>query len=356
MDRSPVRAGSTRRARQRALPQVGRGGLLLAVFVVLIALLGAAVVRWRPSEATNSPFATVQARWTVANLTGEEAFVGLGIFVYRPNWDGPAQVFPGPVLLQVQDAQAPVRMRFEGDVAVHRASDGGAPEVTTDGSGAASATPVAAGGQDVTLETGDLVAVPARTRFSVTTGEGETVRFLAVAVLPEGPPATPGVQQVEWRAWGNVAPVLGMPLVVTIEDVELAGGEAYQFQRARGPALLSVEGSGDGTQSIALTVTKGLGTYLRMAEFPAWDLTATAAYEAVQTPTILNRERAFDARSGAFLPAGTTARLHNRSLVDGTGVVLVTFDGPTVVTPVPSPTFRPTVRATATATGTRPAG
>jgi len=84
----------------------------------------------------------------------------------------------------------------------------------------------------------------------------------------------------------------------------------------------------------------------------------------VRTPTILNRERAFDARSGAFLPAGTAARLRNRSLVDGTGVVMVTFDGPSIVTPLPSPTTKPivrptrspTVRPTVTPTGTRPAG
>ncbi|HEY7032114.1 MAG TPA: hypothetical protein VH482_12325 [Thermomicrobiales bacterium] len=327
-------------------------------FAVAIAVVGALVVEWRPSAATNDPYTNVEARWTVENLDDQGAFVGLGVFVFRPDWDGPAQVFPGPLLLQVQDAQAPVRVRFGGAVEVERAGDG-APILTTDGAGAASAT-ATAGAQELTLGPGDLVAIPPWTPFAVTTGAGETVRFLAVAILPDGPPSTPGVQQVEWRAWGEVAPVLGMPVEVTLADVELAGGEVYQFRRERGPALLSVEGSGDGVQPVALTVTKGRGTYLRMAEFPAWDLTATAAYDAVETPTILLRERAFDARSGAFLPAGTTARLHNRSLVDGTGVVMVTFDGPTIVTPLPSPTtkpfirptFSPTVKATVGITGT----
>jgi hypothetical protein len=338
----------------------------LAVFALAIAALGAMVARWKPSVATNTPYTTVGARWTVTNLDAPGAFVGLGVFVFRPNWNGPAQEFPGPVLLQVQDAQAPVRMRFAGEVGVHRATDGGAPILTTDGAAAVAATP--APDQELTLAMGDLVAVPAGTAFTTTTGEGETIRMLAIAVLPDGPPSTSGVQQVEWRAWGEVEPVLGMPLVVTVADIELAGGEVYEFQRERGPALLSVEGAADGPQSIALTMTKGRGTYLRMADFPAWDLTATAEYDAVQTPTLLLRERTFDSRSGAFLPAGTAARLRNRSLVDGTGLVMVTFDGPTIVTPLPSPTtfliLRPTrsptvgpaASPTVTRTGTPSAG
>lgn len=354
MDLSPDRPESGRRTRQSSLPRLDRGGLLLVGLVGVIALLGAAVVEWRPPVVANSPYSTVQARWTVAGLTDPEAFVGLGYFVFRSNWNGPAQVFGGPVLLRVQETQAPVRMQFTGDVAVQRAGDG-EPGLTTGGSDAVSATPTARG-QELTLATGDLVAIPAWTPFVVITGAGQAVRFLAIAILPDGPPATPGIQQVEWRAWGQVAPVLEIPQQVTVEDIELGGGEAYEFQRARGPALLSVEGSGDGIQPVALTVTKGSGVYLRMFDSPVWDLTTRAAYQAVPTATVLNRERAFDPRSGAFLPAGTAARLRNKSLVDGTGVLMVTFDGPSVVTPVPSPTATPTVRPTSTPMGTRTTG
>lgn len=303
-----------------------------------IGVLAAGLVRWRPTATTNDPYTTVVARWTVGEIAGPRAFVGLGVFVYRPNWSGEPQVFNGPVLLEVDEAQAPVNIKFSGEVARGHRGEGGL------STGLTETTPAAGTAAEATLTTGDLVAVPAGTGFTIATGDNEVVRLQAVVVLPDGPPATPGIPQVEWRSWGTVAPAPSVPLVVTVADMRLAGGEEYRFRRERGPALISIEGSGDGTQSIALTVTKGRGAYLRVAEIAPWELTESVSYVATQTPTSLNRERAFDARSGAFLPTGTEAKLRNRSLVDGTGVRLVTFDGAEVTTPAATPT------------GTRPAG
>lgn len=302
--------------------------------MAVIGVLAAGVLRWRPAVAENDTFMARMARWTVNEVRGDQAFVGLAVFTYRPNWEGPEQTFPGPVLLQVVESSAPVRARFSGEVTIGKTGE----ELPADQPNAVSG--------ETELSQGDLVALPAGTGVAVTTGEGETVRLTAIAILPSGPPSTPGIEQAEWRTWGVVRPVPDTPLVVSVYDVELAGGEAYQFSRDRGPALLSVEGSGDGAQSIALSVTRGRGTYLRIADVPPFDLEGPVSYDAVQTPTT-NRERVFDARSGAFLPSGTVATIHNRSLVDGTGVVMVTFDGPAVVSPAPTPTPTPL--------GTRPA-
>jgi hypothetical protein len=310
-----------------------------AVLVAVIGVLAAGVVRWPPAEAENDPYMTLIARWSVGELSGNRAFVGLGVFTYRANWEGAEQTFPGPVLLQVAESSAPVRARFSGEVTIGKTGE----ELPAD-----QAKPAAG---ETVLSQGDLIALPARTGFAVTTGEGETVRLMAIAILPSGPPSTPGIEQAEWRTWGVVTPVPETPLVVSVHDLELAGGEVYEFRRDRGPALLSVEGAAaGGAQSIALSMARGRGTYLRVADVPPFDLEGPVSYDAVQTPTT-SRERVFDARSGAFLPAGTTARIRNRSLVDGTGVVMVTFDGPNVMTPAPTPT----PAATPIPLGTRPA-
>ncbi len=318
-------------------PNNRRDLAVAAVLLALIGVLAAGVARWRPAVAENDPYLVMMARWTVGEVSGDQAFVGLGVFTYRPNWDGPEQTFPGPVLLQVVESSAPVRARFSGEVTI-----GETGEELPAGQATAAV-------DETVLARGDLVALPAGTGFAVTTGEGETVRLMAIAILPGGPPSTPGIEQAEWRAWGIVKPAPETPLVVSVYDLELAGGETYQFRRDRGPALLSVDGSGDGAQSIAMAVFRGRGTYLRVADVPPFDLEGPVTYRAVQTPTT-SRERVFDARSGAFLPAGATARLRNRSLVDGTGVVMVTFDGPNVVPPAPTAT--PVV--TPTPLGTRP--
>jgi hypothetical protein len=327
-----------------------RGLITAAALIILIGVLAAAVVRWRPTEAVNDPYRELVARWSVGEVKGDQAFVGLGMFVYRQNWQGPAQTFAGPVLLQVTETQAPVRVQFSGEVAVGRS---GEVELRTGAPATPAATPVAA---EAILSAGDLVALPAGTGFSVRTGDGEVVRLMAIAILPKGPPSTPGIEHAEWRTWGIVKPVPETPLVVTLSNLELGGGEGYQFRRDRGPALLYVQGLGDGAQSIALTVTKGRGAYQRVTDLAPWELTEPVSYTAPQTPTTLNRERTFEARAGVFLPAGTQGRVRNRSLVDGTGVLMVTFDGPRAVTPAPVPTdVRPTPRPTVTPTGTRPA-
>lgn len=319
-------------------PSNRRDLAIAAVLVLVIGVLAAGIVRWRPAEAKNDPYLVLMARWTVSEVTGNQAFVGLAVLTYRPNWDGPEQTLPGPVLLQVEESSAPVRARFSGEVTIGKTGE----ELPAD-----QGTPVSG---EIELSRGDLVAVPAGVGFAVTTGDSETVRLMAIAILPSGPPSTPGIEQAEWRTWGVVKPASETPLVVSVYDLELAGGEAYQFRRDRGPALLSVEGSGDGAQSIALSATRGHGTYLRIADVPSFDLEGPVTYKAVQTP-ITSRERVFDARSGAFLPSGTVATVRNRSLVDGTGVVMVTFDGPNVVPPAPTPT----PAMTPTPLGTRPA-
>jgi hypothetical protein len=308
-----------------------------AALLTIVGVLTAGIVLSPPTAATNDPYTTVAARWTVDDVPQPAAFVGLGVFVYRPNWPGTLQTFDGPILLEVEDAQAPVRARFAGEVSIGRRGDG---VLTT---GAPPPTPAAGSTIETTLTTGDLVAIPAGIGFGIATDIGEAVRFQATALLPAGPPETPAIPQVEWRAWGEVDPAPGAPLTVTVADVFLAGDETYAFRQERGPALISIEGSGDGTQSIALTVTRGRAAYLRVAEVAPWHLSEPASYVATPTPTSLNRERAFDARSGAFLPTGDEARLRNRSLVDGTGVRLVTFDGPAVETPAAASTApRPT--------------
>jgi hypothetical protein len=296
--------------------------------LTVIGALAIGVVQWRSTPALNDPYRTVVAHWTVGDIPQPRAFIGLGVFDYRPNWSGDAQVFDGPVLLEVEDAQTPVRIRFSGAVTIGRRGD----ENLTTGTVTATATAT-----EATLTSDDLVAIPAGIGFAIATGDGQAIRLQAVVVLPGGPPRTPGIPHVEWRAWGTVSPAPNAPLAVTVADIYLAGGEAYQFQRELGPALLSVEGSGDGTQSIALTVTKGRGTYLHVADVAPWELTTPVSYVATPTPTVLNRERAFEARSGTFLPTGTEAKLRNRSLVDGTGVRLVTFDGPAETPPAASP-------------------
>lgn len=292
---------------------------IAGLLAVISGILALGILLWRPADAHNDPYAATVARWTVEDIADSGAFIGVGVFVYRPNWAGPAQTFAGPVLLSVDDAQDPVRISFDGQVAVHRASDGGSPELTTGGA-------VLATANEATLQAGDLVAVPEGTSFTVATGNSEVVRLSAIAILPDGPPATLGIQQVEWRAWGDVKPAPKTPLTVTISDIFLGGDERYSFQRFAGPALVSMEGSGDGAQSIALTVTKGRAVYEKIADVPPWNLATAVSLLADQSPTTANRERALDARSGAYLPTGGAAILHNRSLVDGTDVRLVTFD------------------------------
>lgn len=315
--------------------------------MVVIVAMAAGIERWRPTAAENDPYMNLLGRWTVNEVPGNQAFVGLGVFTYRSNWEGPAQTFQGPVLLQVLESTTPVQVHFSGEVMLGKPGD----DLTT--GVATQATPVA---NDVVLSSGELVALPAETGFTIRTGNGETVKLMAIAILPNGPPSTPGIEQAEWRAWGEVTPAPQTPLVVSIHDLELAGGETYLFQRDRGPALLSVDGSSwsDGAQSIALAVTKGRGVYQRVTDVAPYDLDNPVSYDGTQTPTTTNRERVFDARSGAFLPAGTSARLRNRSLVDGTGVIMVTFDGPNVVAPQPTP--QPKATLTPTPMGTRQTG
>jgi hypothetical protein len=320
-----------------------REAVAAVALLAVVGVLAAGLVRWRPATAENDPYLARLARWRVEEIAGDQAFVGLGVWTYRPNWDGPVQTLPGPVLLQVTEVEGSVQARFSGEVAIGRT---GGEELVTGAAAVGSTAP-----SEVTLTRGDLIALPAGTGFAIETGEGEVVRLTAIAILPDGPPATPGIEQAEWRAWGIVEPAPATPLVVSVFDLELAGGEVYRFSRDRGPALVSVEGLGDGAQAIALAVTKGRGVYQRVLDVAPYNLTGPVSYVAVRTPTTSNRERVFEGRSGAFLPAGTVARLRNRSLVDGTGALLVTVDGPSVVTPVPAPSVTPSPSPV----GTRPA-
>jgi hypothetical protein len=306
---------------QKTWPLFDAGLLLSLSAVALLLLIG--IEYFRPADKTNQPVASVVATWEPGAIPGAQAFVGFGIFSYRPNWHGPAQSFAGPVLLLVDQAENPVHIQFDGPATIDRSNESGSHVIN--------GTPSPIGGtpevSDDSLQTGDLVSLPARTAFTITTGDGEVVRLQAVTILPAGPPATPGVQVAEWRAWGMAKPVPNAPVSVTIKDLFLGGGEVYSFQRDAGPELLTVEGMGDGATSIALNPTKGQGAYLKIADTPPWDPNGALTFTATQTQLVLNRERVFDARSGIFLPTGSAARLHNRSLVDGTTVRVITFDG-----------------------------
>jgi hypothetical protein len=341
------------------MPVAGRDLLSAVVLITVVGLLAAVVVGWRPeTAATDAPYAVVAARWTVSDAPAETAFVGLGRFAYWPNWEGPAQTFDGPVLLQVDEAPAPVRLSFAGTVSVWRAAEGGEPVLTT---GPPAATPAASpvpATNEVILSVGDVVAVPAGVGFAARTGDGESFRLSAVAILPTGPPPTPGIPQAEWWAWGTVRPLPDDPLAVTVTDAELAPGQQVPLRQQRGPTLISVEGSGDGAQPIALTVTKGRGSYLHETDVPPWDPSGPMAFVAQPTPTLLNRERPFEGHSGAYLPTGTEARVRNKGLVDGADARIVTIEGPTIATPdvaafPPTATARP--RLTPTATASAPA-
>jgi hypothetical protein len=322
---------------------IRRDILIAAVLVALSGCFAAGIVLWRPAVAQNDPYRSLIARWTVDEVPGNRTFVGLGSFLYREEWNGPAQAFAGPVLLQVAEADYPVRFSVTGQVTI---ADHDELTLTTEAVASQTAPPAT---QEITLEQGEIVALPADTPFQVTTGPGEVVRLTAIAILPGGPPQTPGVEQAEWRAWGTVTPTPDEPLVVSMVDISLTGGESYRFQRDYGPALLYMEGLGEGTQPVALALSKGRGSYMRINENAPFTLKTPVSYLAVQTPVPLNRERAFETQSGAFLMSGTQARLRNRGLVDGSGVILVTFDGPNVVPLPPTPTARasPAVSPTA---------
>lgn len=316
--------------------RASRRDLLIASgLVALSGGLSAGIVLWRPAVAQNDPYQPLIARWTVTNLAAGQTFVGLGSFVYREEWNGPAQQFAGPVFLRVAESDYPVTMTVGGPVAT---GDANQQELVTDTELSPTETPEASA---LTLAQGDLIALPANTAFKVATKTGEVVRLTAVAIVPNGAPRTPGVEQVEWRAWGMVTPTPETPLVVTITDVILIAGESYLFQRDRGPALLYMEGQGEGTQPVALTLTSGRGSTLRLNDVASYQLKTPVASLATQTAIPISRERAFEARSGAFLAPGTHARLRNRALVDGSGVILVTFDGPNDVPPPSTPTSSP---------------
>jgi len=321
-----------------------RNVVVAAILVAVACCCAAAIVLWRPAIAGNDPYQDEIARWTVTEVPGSRTFVGLGSLLYRENWRGPAQDFAGPVLLRVTEADTPVRITFSGPVSV---ADSDTLELTTTVTTQSEGTPTPT---ELALAQDEMVALPAETTFQVTTGDGEVVRLIAIVLIPGGPPQTPGVEQAEWRAWGVVTPAPEVPLVVSMVDISLNGGEDYRFQRDNGPALLYLEGSGDGTQPIALTLTKGRGTYMRVAEIAPYRLTNPVSYLAAQTPVALNREKAFEGRSGAYLAPGTQARIRNRGLVDGTGMILVTFDGPNVVPLSLTPTASPMATLVSTAT------
>jgi hypothetical protein len=291
--------------------------LLTIVSLAGLSLIAAAgILFWRPADATNNPYEERLASWTIEQSDLREAFVGYGIFTYRPDWSGPAQSFDGPALLRVDDADTPVTVRVDGAVSVARAAGGTTAELTA-GSGQNATAQTA----ELTLSRGDTISLDPNTPFSVVTGGGQAVKFIAVVLTPSGPPSTPGIEQVEWRSWGESA-LPAAPFTVSVADVQLAGGERYTFESSQGPAMLAIEGITSGALSIGVTISQGAAVYQKMANFAPWELSTPVAYTASKS-AFTNREKALEAGSGVFINPGSTVRIRNSSLVDGNAVRLI---------------------------------
>jgi hypothetical protein len=288
----------------------------LAVFGLagLIVIAAAGIAFWRPADAVNDPYRERLAAWTIEQTTLANAFVGYGIFTYRPDWNGPPQSFNGPALLRVDDAETPVDVRIEGNASLARGT-GGLAELTV------GATPGDASGE-LSLEEGDTLSLSPNTSFQVATGAGQGVRLIAVVLTDAGPPATPGIEQADWRSWLKTS-LPPAPFSVSLSDLHLSGGEAYDFTAVDGPALLAIEGLDTGALSIGVTVLEGTATYQRVANRPSWEFSEPFAASSSRAAITPQKEKRMDVQSGVSIDPGARIQIRNGSLVDGTAVRII---------------------------------
>jgi hypothetical protein len=288
----------------------------LAVFGLagLIVIAAAGIAFWRPADAVNDPYRERLADWTIEQTTLTNAFVGYGVLTYRPDWNGPSQSFNGPALLRVDDAETPIEIRIDGDASLARDNGGAAELKIGEGPGNASG--------ELSLSEGDTLSLSSNTPFQVVTGAGQGVRLIAVVLTDAGPPATPGIEQADWRSWLQTS-LPPAPFTVSLSDLQLAGGEAYDFTASDGPALLAIEGLDTGALSIGVTVLDGVATYQRVASRASWELSEPFAASSSRAALTPQKEKRMDVQSGVSIDPGARIQVFNGSLVDGTAVRMI---------------------------------